>query len=570
MTDLNAFRKEELKRFHLLLAMYLQYGDQKKDIPESMLKQLGWTVSNLEALFEEEDARGMDGLQSIVRTIMSVSSRGRKIGLRKEKHLDKPLYIYDFGDDKRTNIDRIYIGIKPEKSWMRKLVEWATAGRGMEYARGTVIIKDPDSPSRPKDVPDVDLQILRERDPKAYREYKDKYLGRWEGYAKRYGESNEEAAKRFVMGVMESKFLVVDANPSHLILGKDLLTATSYAHTYVPHHFLMPRDLADRDCEIQQHTYRFQNPDAAKKFMDGIRHGDKLQLSLNERFVHHLSQNIMPFDDVLLLEDGPESQCLIVRDKDVIMEVIAPHISKYSDIFENQMYYTAKVAMLNKDDHEVVFNTKEDVISYYNSRLGIPGAGFEKVTWLPKGYEGTGIVIGNCKYLVIRIGNKIFETKYPNMKKERERLLKKLNLYSRGAESKKESVKHYLDRIAPNPTDLSLGWFAHKVTNPEIFRSQHGMEMQKQPKTSSIRSNDYISHLKKDKRYGEDYKWGGAIIVDVLLDGVRYEMQVTTPELHVDNELGAQSREVYERRKNKVRMKELEGYANRLNSLLSR
>src|SRR3989344_6786355 len=103
MTDLNAFRKEELKRFHLLLAMYLQYGDQKKDIPESMLKPLGWTVSNLEALFEEEDERGMDGLQSIVRTIMSVSSRGRKIGLRKEKHLDKPLYIYDFRSEEHTS-----------------------------------------------------------------------------------------------------------------------------------------------------------------------------------------------------------------------------------------------------------------------------------------------------------------------------------------------------------------------------------------------------------------------------------------------------------------------------------
>ena len=568
MTDLNAFRKEELKRFHLLLAMYLQYGDQKKDIPESMLKQLGWTVSNLEALFEEEDARGMDGLQSIVRTIMSVSSRGRKIGLRKEKHLDKPLYIYDFGDDKRTNIDRIYIGIKPEKSWMRKLVEWATAGRGMEYARGTVIIKDPDSPSRPKDVPDVDLQILRERNPKAYREYKDRYLDRWEGYAKKYGRANREAAKRFVMGVMESKFQVVEANPSHLILGKDLLTATSYAHTYVPHHFLMPRDLTDRDCEIQQHTYRFQNPDAAKKFMDDLRHGGKPQLSLNERFVRHLSQNIMPFDDVLLLKEGPESQCLMVRDKDLVMEVIAPAIRRYSEIFENQMYYTAKVAMLKKDDHLVTFDANEDAISYYNSRLGIPGAGFEKVTWLPRGSEGTGIVIGNCKYLVIRMGNEILETEYTDMKKERERLTKEYDLYRKGAAGKKGSVKHYLDKISPNPTDLSLGWFAHKVTTPEIFRSRHGMEIQ--PKTSNIRSHDYLSHPKRDKRYGEDYEWGGAIVVDVLFGGVRYEMHVTTPELRVDNELGAQSREVYEKRKNRVRMEELRAYAGRLKSLLNR
>ena len=568
MTDLNAFRKEELKRFHLLLAMYLQYGDQKKDIPESMLKPLGWTVSNLEALFEEEDERGMDGLQSIVRTIMSVSSRGRKIGLRKEKHLDKPLYIYDFGDDKRTNIDRIYIGIKPEKSWMRKLVEWATAGRGMEYARGTVIIKDPDSPSRPKDVPDVDLQILRERDPKAYREYKDRYLDRWEGYAKKYGRANREAAKRFVMGVMESKFQVVEANPSHLILGKDLLTATSYAHTYVPHHFLMPRDLTDRDCEIQQHTYRFQNPDAAKKFMDDLRHGGKPQLSLNERFVRHLSQNIMPFDDVLLLKEGPESQCLMVRDKDLVMEVIAPAIRRYSEIFENQMYYTAKVAMLKKDDHLVTFDANEDAISYYNSRLGIPGAGFEKVTWLPRGSEGTGIVIGNCKYLVIRMGNEILETEYADMKKERERLTKEYDLYRKGAAGKKGSVKHYLDKISPNPTDLSLGWFAHKVTTPEIFRSRHGMEIQ--PKTSNIRSHDYLSHPKRDKRYGEDYEWGGAIVVDVLFGGVRYEMHVTTPELRVDNELGAQSREVYEKRKNRVRMEELRAYAGRLKSLLNR
>jgi len=548
--------------------MYLQYGDQKKDIPESMLKQLGWTVSNLEALFEEEDARGMDGLQSIVRTIMSVSSRGRKIGLRKEKHLDKPLYIYDFGDDKRTNIDRIYIGIKPEKSWMRKLVEWATAGRGMEYARGTVIIKDPDSPSRPKDVPDVDLQILRERNPKAYREYKDRYLDRWEGYAKKYGRANREAAKRFVMGVMESKFQVVEANPSHLILGKDLLTATSYAHTYVPHHFLMPRDLTDRDCEIQQHTYRFQNPDAAKKFMDDLRHGGKPQLSLNERFVRHLSQNIMPFDDVLLLKEGPESQCLMVRDKDLVMEVIAPAIRRYSEIFENQMYYTAKVAMLKKDDHLVTFDANEDAISYYNSRLGIPGAGFEKVTWLPRGSEGTGIVIGNCKYLVIRMGNEILETEYTDMKKERERLTKEYDLYRKGAAGKKGSVKHYLDKISPNPTDLSLGWFAHKVTTPEIFRSRHGMEIQ--PKTSNIRSHDYLSHPKRDKRYGEDYEWGGAIVVDVLFGGVRYEMHVTTPELRVDNELGAQSREVYEKRKNRVRMEELRAYAGRLKSLLNR
>ena len=94
--------------------------------------------------------------------------------------------------------------------------------------------------------------------------------------------------------------------------------------------------------------------------------------------------------------------------------------------------------------------------------------------------------------------------------------------------------------------------------------------MEIQPKTSNIRSHDYLSHPKRDKRYGEDYEWGGAIVVDVLFGGVRYEMHVTTPELRVDNELGAQSREVYEKRKNRVRMEELRAYAGRLKSLLNR
>ena len=556
MTTLDAYNMREIRQLHTFFSTWLQAERSGQEPPEGLFRSMGFTKKKLEELFRDEDERGMKGLRAIVGRMMEEFTIGKKPEISRRELGGKPFIIYDFGKYRQMRVPYICVGIKPDESRWRKYAEWFFFGRDMEHARGTMVVKHPNAPLRPHGVPHVDFHLMT---PAEKVDYKRKYYEQWQEYSKKWGDLNKEVARKTAKEI-ESKFEIIDAYPSHLVFEGMQLTATSHVHTFIPH-----TDLEGRMAEVRQNSYRFQSTEDARRFL-GYISKEKRQINTNSAFMHLLTKGVLPFDNILLFEEDDSSQCLVARDGDVVIEVIAPMISGE---YESQMYYIPRIAMLKKRDHVIRWpNEEEAALNLVDKISRIKDAEISRAKWLPKMAANHVVSFENNFYLIFRAGNATVETRFFPIEDERRRIIDKFRWY--GGRKKdigqKETTTHYLDVINPLPVDLSLGWFVHKDTRHEVFRSRHSME--KDPDARGIRSTNYFSNPKRLPHYGRDYLYMGSINVDIMWGGAKYEFQIVTPESLIENEIGEFSREKLEKIKKGLRDGILATYFGRLSRFL--
>lgn len=558
MTAIRAYNMGELRKFHRFLAIWMQAENEGNEIPPTIFRQMGFAKQDLDSLFEEEDRKGMSELRKIVKIVSANFLKEKTPSVSSHTLNEKPLEVYSFGKgSQRINIPQICIGIKPDESRESKYAEWFFWGRGLEHARGTIIAKHPDAPLTPRGIPMPVFYLMSEEEKRGY---KKKYYPQWQDYSKRWGAKNKEEAEKVVRGI-EAKFDVINAYPLHLRYGNAPLTATSHMHAFIPH-----TDLEGKIAGIRQNSYRFKNIEDAVNFVKDVMDIGGRQLELNNNFLHFLTEGVLPYHDAILLEEPNNEMCLVVRDKDVVIEVIAPAgLPEY----ESQMYFIPRIALTKKNDHIVKWPTKEEAIRYYNRRITTSPGEKREVKWLPKDAHGFNIIIGKSRHVVIRVGNSILESRYGNEEKEKRRVIEKFGLYNKGPSTlslRGEPQQHYLDTIRPLPVNLSMGWFVHNDTRLEVFDSRHGMIMD--GSANGIRSHDYFTYPKKLAQYGRGYKWAGAIVMNILREGVNYEFQVMTPESLIENEVGKYSRVNYRKFRADVRRNVLKDYFRKFDSLM--